>query len=403
MQRLSISRNHEAIWQHRFQLLALLISTLWLLRHVGSAETYWAFVPNPPLIHAVTWEEATDIPVYNNQTLFMGQYSDDHIQEFSAKINYTGQLHSLPICFQVNQTNPLCEQIILQENWDTNVTTGIHWAMDFYYPNFTKHTKGSGRMPPHICSCGTIKSITPNGNFAPGWRLCHANETTCSSTSLCDWSVINENGRPINLVSAIWTKNNRTYYTNLWKAVAALGPIKAKKVSVTWEQIDKIWAMRASQNTTVFYMRACLPEPYAFLTGNFSVNSTNVMCTECNIMNCINSSSVSFLLVKQPSYVYIPVNLTHDWYADRGTEVLEIVTQRLLSRQKRVLGLIIAGIAALITAITVTTVASVSLSQSIQTANYVNDLTVNISKALKNQERMDEKKGNEAKFIERYS
>uniref|UniRef100_A0A8V5GWB6 Uncharacterized protein n=1 Tax=Melopsittacus undulatus TaxID=13146 RepID=A0A8V5GWB6_MELUD len=96
-------------------------------------------------------------------------------------------------------------------------------------------------------------------------------------------------------------------------------------------------------------------------------------------------------MVKQPDYVFLPVNLTQDWYADSGSEVLELVTKQLLRREKRVVGLIIAGIVALITAITVTTIASISLSASIQTAAFVNSLSVNISHAFKLQEEWDEK------------
>uniref|UniRef100_A0A8V5GT18 Uncharacterized protein n=1 Tax=Melopsittacus undulatus TaxID=13146 RepID=A0A8V5GT18_MELUD len=96
-------------------------------------------------------------------------------------------------------------------------------------------------------------------------------------------------------------------------------------------------------------------------------------------------------MVKQPDYIFLPVNLTQDWYADSGSEVLELVTKQLLRREKRVVGLIIAGIVVLITAIAVTTIASISLSTSIQTAAFVNSLSVNISHAFKLQEEWDEK------------
>ncbi|XP_053924924.1 uncharacterized protein LOC128852392 [Cuculus canorus] len=118
MQRLSLSRD----WETGIRLLAMLLSTLWLLQHGCKAETYWAFVPNPPIIHPVTWEEPTDIPVHNNQTMFMGQYSDKHIVIFSARFNFSGRLDGNPMCFQINRTESSCEEVIIQHDWDTNVS-----------------------------------------------------------------------------------------------------------------------------------------------------------------------------------------------------------------------------------------------------------------------------------------
>jgi hypothetical protein len=84
--------------------------------------------------------------------------------------------------------------------------------------------------------------------------------------------------------------------------------------------------------------------------------------------------------VKQPDYVYLLVNLTKDWYDDKGLAILEHTTTELLLRSKRVIGMIIAEIA------------SVSLVQNIHTAAYVNSLAINVTKALYAQEEWDEKK-----------
>ncbi|XP_042678664.1 endogenous retrovirus group K member 19 Env polyprotein-like [Centrocercus urophasianus] len=107
MQRLTLTQTWERKMQVRIRLVALILSTFWILHHGCKAETYWAFVPNPPVIHPVTWDEPVDIPVYNNQTMFMGQYSDGHIIEFSARFNYSGKVDGMPICFQINQTQSL--------------------------------------------------------------------------------------------------------------------------------------------------------------------------------------------------------------------------------------------------------------------------------------------------------
>jgi hypothetical protein len=59
----------------------------------------------------------------------------------------------------------------------------------------------------------------------------------------------------------------------------------------------------------------------------------------------------------------LPTNFTGPWYHDKGLQVIKKV-KSLLVREKRVIGLIIAGIVAAITAITTMATAAVALSQS---------------------------------------
>ena len=108
------------------------------------------------------------------------------------------------------------------------------------------------------------------------------------------------------------------------------------------------------------------------MSGNLLIDNNTVNCTNCQITNCVNYTLSNFLIVKQPDYVYLPVNLTKDWYDDKDLAILEHAITELL-QSKRVIGMIIAGVAALIAAITVMAIASVSLVQSIHTAAYVND------------------------------
>jgi hypothetical protein len=121
------------------------------------------------------------------------------------------------------------------------------------------------------------------------------------------------------------------------------------------------------------------------------IDNNTVHCTNCQITNCVNYTLSNFLTVKQADYVYLPVNLTKDWYDDKGLAILEHATTELLLRSKRAIGMIIAGIAALIVAITVMAIASGSLVQSIHTAAYANGLAINVTKALYAQEEWDEK------------
>jgi hypothetical protein len=58
--------------------------------------------------------------------------------------------------------------------------------------------------------------------------------------------------------------------------------------------------------------------------------------------------------------------------------------ESLLVREKRFVGLLIAGIVAAMTAIATMATATVAFSQSIQTAHYANTLTQNVSCAFNN-------------------
>ena len=62
-----------------------------------------------------------------------------------------------------------------------------------------------------------------------------------------------------------------------------------------------------------------------------------------------------------------------------------------LSHQKRFIRLLITGLVALVSLIVTATTAAISLSQSVQTAHYVNEMSKNISLALGTQEDIDRK------------
>ena len=205
----------------RMQLIALLISIILMLHRGCSAEVYWAYVPNPTIIHPVTWDETVDIPVYVNQTKYLGEYSDGHILQFHAFLNYSGKYEGSLLCFGKNLTEN-CEQINIQDDWDNNFNAGIHWALDFYYLILNDPRRGPGCPPQWIPVCRTV--LPRKSGFSPFWRYCHANETVFSNTTLCDWNILDYNNHcSINLVYGIWTKNKETYFSSLWKPLQPLG------------------------------------------------------------------------------------------------------------------------------------------------------------------------------------
>lgn len=86
----------------------------------------------------------------------------------------------------------------------------------------------------------------------------------------------------------------------------------------------------------------------------------------------------------------IPVTVEGPWYTDYGYQfALEI--HGLLSRATRFLGLLVAGITALMSLTATATVSTVALAQSVHAADHVNTLARNVSHTLATQDTIDHK------------
>jgi hypothetical protein len=70
-------------------------------QQVNAAEAqtlvHWAFVPHPPLLHAVTWKDPS-ISVFPNESKMVGGHSSGHLVATFTNYNFTGQAVALPIC-----------------------------------------------------------------------------------------------------------------------------------------------------------------------------------------------------------------------------------------------------------------------------------------------------------------
>ncbi|KAM5309313.1 uncharacterized protein AAES06_024305 [Glossophaga mutica] len=176
---------HPRRAQRRFQQLALILSLLWMLKTQVKAEEYWAFLPNPPVLHPVTWEDNDFVPVYVNNTQVLGPPSTGHILPMSAKYNYTGLSTTPPICFSLKSGK--CIFISRYTDWDGNFTNGLHWGVDMLYlhRNVSTTTVSQGSPPPDIPVCK--QRTPPQSQWGPAWRVCHLNHTICDQ-GICDWS-----------------------------------------------------------------------------------------------------------------------------------------------------------------------------------------------------------------------
>ena len=85
----------------------------------------------------------------------------------------------------------------------------------------------------------------------------------------------------------------------------------------------------------------------------------------------------------------VPVTVTTYWYDNHAPAVLQQLQDLMWSRQ--FVGLLIFRISALITAITSVTLAAISLTQQVHTAQYVDTMSKNVSLPLETQEVIDRK------------
>nr|XP_059855440.1 uncharacterized protein LOC132416166 [Delphinus delphis]XP_059855441.1 uncharacterized protein LOC132416166 [Delphinus delphis]XP_059855442.1 uncharacterized protein LOC132416166 [Delphinus delphis] len=220
----------------------------------------------------------------------------------------------------------------------------------------------------------------------PVWhRIPHTTE------AVLDWSfpqpfaelLINKIESPGRWVEGVLSTNLGNVQNNIWKLMAAVGPV------VLSHQQHPV------RNLTAFVM-ACVPSPYAILTGSVYVFQKegfyDIHCDNCNLTNCITMGEPNrgFLLVHQPPFVMLPVNVTGPWYSNSGLQVRHELSP-LLQRPKRFWGLLIAGITVLIAVIASVAASDTALTQSIHTATFVNNLAADVSNALGTQEIIDRK------------
>ena len=125
---------------------------------------------------------------------------------------------------------------------------------------------------------------------------------------------------------------------------------------------------------------------------NFTGGPNVVTYEQCILSSCLTPryNVCSFVVLKRPLYFMIPVTVTTHWYDDYGLAVLQQLQE--LMQQWRFVGLLILGISALIAAITSITVAAISLTQQVHTAQYVDTMPGNVSLVLAIQEFVEGKR-----------
>jgi hypothetical protein len=128
---------------------------------------------------------------------------------------------------------------------------------------------------------------------------------------------------------------------DIWQIVAAVGPVMVS----------------STQHYQIVYhnITACISPPYLLLTGHVMIaKCSNRIPYPYYDINCINNSrpldQKRILIVKQPAFVMLPVQINDTWYDNPGVQAL-LEVEKVLTRYKRVIGLIIAGVLALVSLI----------------------------------------------------
>ena len=113
---------------------------------------------------------------------------------------------------------------------------------------------------------------------------------------------------------------------------------------------------------------------FSFIQNNGADMLFELECKNCVLTNCLpvhlpspQTGPITIFLTMQPPYLLLPVEIEGPWYANYGYQ-FAVEMQLQLKRLKCFLGLLMAGITALVPLIATAAAASVALSQSIQIA-----------------------------------
>nr|ADK26401.1 envelope protein [Ovine enzootic nasal tumor virus] len=373
--------------------IKILMMLLLLLQRIqnGAAAAFWAYIPDPPMIQSLGWDREI-VPVYVNDTSLLGGKSDIHISPQQANISFYGLTTQYPMCFSYQSQHPHCIQVSADISYPRVTISGIDEKTG-------KRSYRNGTGPLDIPFCD--KNLSISIGIDTPWTLCRAriasvyNINNANTTLLWDWApggtpdfpeyrgqhppILSVNTAPI-------------FQTELWKLLAAFGHGNSLYLqpNISGSKYGDVGV------TGFLYPRACVPYPFMLIQGHMeitlSLNIYHLNCSNCILTNCIRgvAKGEQVIIVKQPAFVMLPVEITEEWYDETALELLQRINTAL-SRPKRGLSLIILGIVSLITLIATAVTASVSLAQSIQAAHTVDSLSYNVTKVMGTQEDIDKK------------
>ena len=256
----------------------------------STADPYWAYVPNPPLLHPVSWNER-NVPVYVNDTQALGVPSSHHIKATShGNYTYFGMNGNVPICLSKGGNYTGC--VTVNETTLTN-KNGTRWTVIMQYLGRDKAQITTAPRPRSYLPC---KEEPPATRHHLSWRRCYGDTVTRIpipglNLSLYNWTPVNKSNPQNSLQSfteGLWTMDHKIYQTDLWKLSASMGTFLATALG------------KDNSSLRLSGISACVPEPYALLVGNVTITAYdsvfNVSCEKCNLTNCVKLNSNTLLL-----------------------------------------------------------------------------------------------------------
>jgi hypothetical protein len=182
------------------------------------------------------------------------------------------------------------------------------------------------------------------------------------------------------LVDGSFNGNSETNIMGYW-ITPLMGPDRGTLQSDIW----KLRAATANINLTshsgssvIKGLQASVQHSFALLAGSINISKSgtifDISGSNCNLTSCVdNYINDSLLIVNQSPSILVPTNFTGHGSMIEDYIFFDYVKEikSLSVREKRFVGLLIAGIVAAITAIATMTTAEVALSQSIQNAHYI--------------------------------
>ncbi|KAL0588634.1 envelope glycoprotein [Plecturocebus cupreus] len=271
-------------------------------------QALWAYVPDPPALRPVTWNDPS-FPVYLNDTSILGFPSSSHITPQVAKYDFTAQAADPPIPD---------EETYVNRDWGL-VYNGIKVSDNISSPDFPEIKRERCRP--------SNQSLDPS----PPGMLCYPKQkqalsyTLSTGFTLFYWSVPFPLGTGLYEVPGGWstpifTTPSGHVHSSLWKLFTAIIPsfVCARFRSTSYPAKQTV------------YVQACVASPYALLYGDIKIAENNghysITCSACTLTNCLDSTVFPppvILIVHQPPYVMLPVNISGAWYDDRELQVLQ--------------------------------------------------------------------------------
>ncbi|XP_023382928.1 endogenous retrovirus group K member 13-1 Env polyprotein [Pteropus vampyrus] len=354
-----------------------------LINPTAYAAVHWAYIPDPPVLHPTVWS-GPQIQVFSNNSRLLGLPLAMEQQYVYDNFNFSGSAIGLPICFLFNSTSqPGCLNIT-EQPWPRKGGAVMLGAPD------GEAVSNNDTIPFELCH--SKRHVQKDSVW---WHRCHQEYVTLYpvtgfNETVWDFSRPYDTGTALS--AGLWKTSSGAWQTQIWKLAAGLVTMS---ISMTNESRTNSHSSGSGERFS-YALRTCVNVPYILLLGNFNItvdnntNQFNVSCNNCQLSNCVTSANTSVLVLRQPPFIMVPVNLKGPWFDEYGLQVLKEINMAL-GRSKRAVAVVVAGILAVVALVVTATTAAISLSNSVQTATFVNDLTKNVSLAMGSQESIDEK------------